>query len=316
MKDWTRQRDRRRFHGADRTIYPPNPAAAENGRKLAKGGKFSVRRKSADGTLYWAECAGSGKNPYHTSIDWTVSDAPVCRCSCPSRQFPCKHALGLMFEMLSGRPFEEAEIPRDILDKRAKQAARAAKKESAPSNKPKKPNGAAQAKKLNLQLEGLDRAEKMVNDLLSAGVDTLAGSSAQTYEKLAKDLGGYYLTGPQTAFARIALAVRAIQNDPGQSERAYAEALRILIALRSTIKKSRVFLQQKLEAGQYSPEDSALFEALAACGGWRTSTPSAPSRKMPVWSSCPSMCPTTRLSGSTWNGASGWTWTAARSARP
>lgn len=248
-------------------LQAPNPAAAENGRKLAKGGKFSVRRKSADGALYWAECTGSGKNPYHTSIDWTVSDAPVCRCSCPSRQFPCKHALGLMFEMLSGRSFEEAEIPQDILDKRAKQAARAAKKESASSDKPKKPNGAAQAKKQNLQLEGLDRAEKMVNDLLSAGVGTLAGSSAQTYEKLAKDLGAYYLTGPQTAFARIALAVRAIQNDPGQSERAYAEALRVLIALRSTIKKSRVFLQQKLEAGQYSPEDSALFEALG--GVWR-----------------------------------------------
>lgn len=33
------------------------------------------------------------------------------------------------------------------------QAARAAKKESAPSDKPKKSNGAAQAQKLNLQLE-------------------------------------------------------------------------------------------------------------------------------------------------------------------
>ena len=58
-----------------------------------------------------------------------------------------------------------------------------------------------------------------------------------------------------------------IQQSPEQAEGAYAEALRILIALRSTIKKGRSFLQNKLEAGQYSAEDSVLFEALG--GVWR-----------------------------------------------
>lgn len=202
------------------------------------------------------------------SIDWTNSDAPVCRCSCPSRQFPCKHALGLMFERLSGKSFDEAEIPEDIAEKRAKQAARAAKKETATDQppKPKKVNTAARKKKLAKQLEGLDTAEQMVNDLLTGGLGALAGASAQTYDKLAKDLGSCYLTGPQTAFTRIALAVRTVQKEPAQADRAYCEALRILVALRSTIKKSRVFLQDKLEAGNFSPEDSALFEALG--GVW------------------------------------------------
>ena len=102
---------------------------------------------------------------------------------------------------------------------------------------------------------------------MNTGLASMAGSSAQTYEKLAKDLGNYYLTGPQIAFSRIALAVREIQQSPEQAEGAYAEALRILIALRSTIKKGRSFLQNKLEAGQYSAEDSVLFEALG--GVWR-----------------------------------------------
>lgn len=249
-------------------LQAPNPAAAENGRKLSKKGSFSALRRTEDGTLYWAECAGSGKNPYRVSVDWTNPDAPVCRCSCPSRQFPCKHALGLMFERLSGKAFEEAEIPEDIAEKRAKQAARAAKKEAAGEEppKPKKPNAAARKKKLAKQLEGLDTAERMVNDLLTGGLGALAGASAQTYDKLAKDLGSCYLTGPQTAFTRIALAVRTVQKEPARADRAYGEALRILVALRSTIKKSRAFLRDKLEAGNFSPEDSALFEALG--GVW------------------------------------------------
>ena len=249
-------------------LQAPNPAAAENGRKLSKKGSFSGLHKTGDSTLYWAECAGSGKTPYRVSIDWTDPNAPVCRCSCPSRQFPCKHALGLMFEQLADRAFDEADIPQDIADKRAKQAAKSAKKESAAApSKPKKPNAAAQKKKLAKQLEGLDMAEKMVDDLLSTGLGALGGASAQTYDKLAKDLGSCYLTGPQTAFTRIALAVRTVQKEPAQADRAYAEALRILVALRSTIKKSRIFLQDKLEAGSFTPEDSALFEALG--GVWK-----------------------------------------------
>ena len=250
----------------------PNPAAAENGRKLSRKGSFSARCKTADGGLYWAQCAGSGKVPYRVSIDLAKDGQPVCRCSCPSRQFPCKHALGLMFELLEAKPFEEAEIPADIADKRAKQAARAAKKEGAEGEadkpaKPKKPNAAARKKKLSKQLEGLDMAQRMVDELLRSGLGTLAGSSAQTFDKLAKDLGSCYLTGPQTAFARIALAVRAVQRDPAQAEAAYAEALRLMVALRSTIRKGRAFLEGKLEAGDFSAEDSALFEALG--GVWK-----------------------------------------------
>jgi len=251
-------------------LQAPNSAAVENGRRLSKKGSFFNHRKTADSTLYWAECTGSGKNPYQTSIDFGPSDsAPVCRCSCPSRQFPCKHALGLMFELVAEREFEVAEIPAGLTEKRAKQAARAAKRETGETQtqKPKKTNTAAQKKKLQHQLEGLDRAEHMVNDLLSAGVSTLSGSSAQSFEKLAKDLGSYYLTGPQTAFFRIALTVQQIQNHPEEASALYAKALRILISLHAVIKKSRAFLNGKLGSGNYSAEDSILYEALG--GVWR-----------------------------------------------
>ena len=250
-------------------LQAPNASAATNGQKLSRSGKFTNLRRTADGLLYWGECAGSGKTPYRVSVDWIDQTAPVCRCSCPSRQFPCKHALGLLYEQLAQKPFQEADIPRDIAEKRAKQADRAAKKEAAASSpaKPKKPNAAARTKRAGKQLEGLDIAEKMVGDLLNGGVGALGGVSAQTFDKLAKDLGGYYLTGPQTAFSRIALAVRTIQKDPDRAQSAYAEALRVLIALHSTIKKSRAFLQARLDAGQFTAEDTVLFEALG--GVWR-----------------------------------------------
>jgi hypothetical protein len=43
-------------------------------------------------SMVWGECQGSGKLPYRTQIDLSE---PAFRCTCPSRKFPCKHALGL-----------------------------------------------------------------------------------------------------------------------------------------------------------------------------------------------------------------------------
>lgn len=251
-------------------LLAPNPAAASNGRKLSQSGKFGNHGCNADDTVFWAECAGSGKNPYRTSVDFSLSaEQPTSRCSCPSRQFPCKHALGLMYEILAEKQFPVGELPADLAEKKAKQAARAAKKE-AQATQPaalKKTNTSAQRKKLTKQLEGLDLAEKMVDELLTGGIGTLAGTSAQTFEKVAKELGNFYLTGPQNAFTRMALSVRNVQKDPENAPAYYAEALRLLISLHATIKKARVFLNKKLEMEKVSAEDSILYEALG--GIWR-----------------------------------------------
>ncbi|GIH99250.1 SWIM zinc finger family protein [Planobispora takensis] len=41
----------------------------------------------------WGECKGSGSTPYRACVDLSE---PAYRCTCPSRKFPCKHALGLL----------------------------------------------------------------------------------------------------------------------------------------------------------------------------------------------------------------------------
>lgn len=247
-------------------LQAPNASAVQNGRKLSQKGSFSELHKTEDDTVYWADCAGSGKNPYHTSIDFTNEETPTCRCSCPSRQFPCKHAVGLMFELLAQKPFTVAPMPEDLAKKREKQAERAEKKQEQ-ATKPKKPNTAAQTKKIKKQLEGLDLAEQMVNDLLTNGLGTLAGVSEKVYEKLAKDLGSYYLTGIQTEFSRLAGEVKYIQRYSKDNQVDYSDSIRILIRIHAMIQKSRAYLENKLETKAYGLEDTVLFEALG--GIWK-----------------------------------------------
>jgi SWIM zinc finger len=73
------------------------------------------------GDALWGLCAGSGKNPYQVVVDLS---APAYTCSCPSRKFPCKHALGLLLNWANGAVPEES-APADfaaawLADRRAR----------------------------------------------------------------------------------------------------------------------------------------------------------------------------------------------------
>ncbi len=68
----------------------PDSGSTQNGKKLANPSKWQSLGSSDQ--AIWGECKGSGKEPYRTQIDL---EEPAFNCSCPSRKFPCKHALGL-----------------------------------------------------------------------------------------------------------------------------------------------------------------------------------------------------------------------------
>lgn len=106
----------------------PNANAVNNARKIVKSGGFTEHARSEDDTFYMGSCKGSGSSAYRVTLDFADNDAPVCRCSCPSRQFPCKHGLALMMELSQGRHWDICDIPQDILDKRAKKDVRAGKR--------------------------------------------------------------------------------------------------------------------------------------------------------------------------------------------
>jgi hypothetical protein len=75
--------------------------------KLLSPAKWTDRHVSPDGTLIWGACQGSGSNPYRLAVD--LSDLGA-KCNCPSRKFPCKHALALML-LWSGEQKDFTEAP-------------------------------------------------------------------------------------------------------------------------------------------------------------------------------------------------------------
>lgn len=248
------------------TAMAPNLAAINNAKKISNSGGFLSRSRSEDDTFYMGQCKGSGRSVYSVSADFIDESQPVFRCSCPSRQFPCKHSLALLFEMQAGKEFEITEIPEDILQKRARKDAREQKKaekaESAAAQpkKEKKVNKAARTKKLKKQLEGLEMLEKMVGGLLDTGLGTMGGVSLKTYRDLAKQLGDYYLPGPLFWMNRLILEIEKYQRDSDMSH--YENAVDILVRLRSLTKKADAYLNEKLEKEDMEDDDSILYEEL------------------------------------------------------
>lgn len=72
--------------------FAPDQTSLAAARKLLKPSLWPTLA-SGDG-LVWGECQGSGSTPYRVVVNET--DAGY-KCSCPSRKFPCKHSLALMW---------------------------------------------------------------------------------------------------------------------------------------------------------------------------------------------------------------------------
>ncbi|MFD5624275.1 SWIM zinc finger family protein [Streptomyces yangpuensis] len=101
----------------------PDDASRKAGGRLGGAGPWSQIGGSASGSV-WGLCKGSGSNPYRTVVDLT---GPAYKCSCPSRKFPCKHALGLLLLWSAEGVGEPGEAPDWAAQWLADRAARAAR---------------------------------------------------------------------------------------------------------------------------------------------------------------------------------------------
>src|SRR5258708_593229 len=117
----------------------PNAEAAKNARALVLKNKFVALHCASDETLWFGQCQGSGRTRYLCSADFAVREKPVYRCTCPSRQFLCKHSLGLLFALAEGKEFTTADVPEELAAKREKAVARVEKRK-ADDKKPAKVN--------------------------------------------------------------------------------------------------------------------------------------------------------------------------------
>lgn len=237
----------------------PNNSAVQNGLGLVKKNSFVKLFKSQDETIIFGECSGSGKNNYITSADFIAPEAPVFRCTCPSRQIPCKHALGLMYAYIKDKDFEVAEIPEDVLSKREKIEKKEVKKkevtESGKPATPKKVNKSALSKKIKSQIEGLELAEKISKDILRSGLGAMDAKAIQMLEEQAKQLGNYFLPGVQVLLRRIISYLSSKQK-----EEIYTTAFNEIIALASLAKKGKDYLTKRLEDPELTIDSKTNLE--------------------------------------------------------
>ncbi|MFJ6794835.1 SWIM zinc finger family protein [Streptomyces sp. NPDC091268] len=153
----------------------PDEASRKAGGRLGGAGPWSQTGGSASGAV-WGWCKGSGSAPYRTVVDLA---GPAYMCSCPSRKFPCKHALGLLLLWSAqgfGEPVEAPEWAAPWLAERAAKAARPA----AAAGRPADPEAARKrAERRAARIgAGVAELEQRLADLLRGG---LAGQEQAGY---------------------------------------------------------------------------------------------------------------------------------------
>jgi len=243
----------------------PNSDAAKNGRGLVIKNKFTELHISPDESILFGECQGSGKEPYRCSSDFLRPEQPTHRCSCPSRQFPCKHCLGLMYAYSQKKPFTTAEVPDDLQAKRDKIVARVEKK-AAEVAAPKQVNKGALAKKIQAQLDGIGVLQKLTHDLVRLGIGNMNAKLAKEIEEQAKQLGNSYLPGAQAALQHY---TKLFAGDDGKftdqastaKELIYSEGLDQLGRLQTLAKQGKAYLQRRLDDAELKPETDSSIAA-------------------------------------------------------
>jgi hypothetical protein len=246
--------------------YIDSLAAGVSAINAAKGvakSKLIKRHISADDSLIFGESSGSGKSNYSCSMD-LLSD--TARCSCPSRQIPCKHVLGLLYAYAENKnSFTIAEIPEDIAKKRERTEKRLEQKENPPAvKKPVSDEKRAKiaAKRINVQLEGLDNAEKLLNELVKLGFVAINGSAVKEYRERVKELGNYYINGVLIRFNELIDAIVIAQNN------ATDKHLKAAVLLYQLISQGRSFLNEKLKNPLEIRTDTDMEEQLGFV--WKT----------------------------------------------
>ena len=154
--------------------------------KIVNGSKCQDRASSE--RALWGSIQGSGKKPYTTQVD--IQELAY-KCSCPSRQFPCKHALAIL--ILHSReaaiPDEEPEWVSEWINKRRAKATPEKKekkplteKELASRQKSKDKRAAERIISVN---SGIDELEKWLHDQVRIGLLELPNRPKDDFEKLA-----------------------------------------------------------------------------------------------------------------------------------
>ncbi len=170
----------------------------------------------------WGLCQGSGANPYQTCVDLAE---PAYRCSCPSRKFPCKHALGLLL-LWSAGGVAEAETPEWVTQWHEGRSARASVR-AASAGRSTTPSPRTRERRAERVVAGLDELDRWLADQVRSGLAGLTHSGYAHWETMAARLVDAQAPAAAATVRRLA----GMAGD-GTGERLLAELalLRLLVS--------------------------------------------------------------------------------------
>jgi hypothetical protein len=147
----------------------PDAAAAKAGQGLAAARSWSALGQ--DERAVWGLCQGSGKKPYETQVDLAEV---AFKCSCPSRKFPCKHALGLLLLWTSGDSVPAGSPPPWVEEWLASRGERAERAATRAERAEQPPDPEAQAKRAAQREDrvarGVEELQRWLSDLVRRGL--------------------------------------------------------------------------------------------------------------------------------------------------
>ena len=186
----------------------PDAGSTKRGKALATATKWPLLGCSQQAA--WGECQGSGKTPYRTIIDLSE---PAFRCSCPSRKFPCKHALGLFLLLAESASFSQETPPdwvMEWLEKRTQSEEKKQTKAKAASDP------ADQEKRLNKRTAkieaGLADLDRWLQDIIRQGLADLPNKPYSFWDQTAARLVDAQAPG-------LARRVQALAGIPHMGEK-------------------------------------------------------------------------------------------------
>ncbi|MFH8488117.1 SWIM zinc finger family protein [Streptomyces longisporoflavus] len=174
----------------------PDAPSRKAGSKLGVAGPWSEAGSSGEGTV-WGLCKGSGSKPYQTVVDIadiTGAAGPAYKCSCPSRKFPCKHALGLLL-LWAGEDGAAGAVPdaqppawaQEWLAGRRKRAETKRTSDAAPGSAPVDPEAARRRAERRAErvTAGVTELEQRLSDLLRGGMASAEQTGYGLWEETA-----------------------------------------------------------------------------------------------------------------------------------
>jgi hypothetical protein len=211
----------------------PDAASQKAAAGVSAPGKWSG--SGALPNVVWGECKGSGATPYRACVDLSE---PAYTCSCPSRKFPCKHALGLLLLWASdGVPDggEPAGWVSAWLEQRRSRAEKQDRREQHGEREPVKGSrsSSGSAQRESRVTAGLSELERWLTDQIAHGIAGARQTGLADWDELGRRLVDAQAPGVAGAVSRLSRVLRE-EDWPGLLLGEYALIHLLAVAHRRT----------------------------------------------------------------------------------